>query len=268
MDHLNREQAPFPASVWERIDTAAVEAAKPLLTGRRFLEVEGPFGLGLTALELGADDYCRSTDTREDEAEAVASKAIAVPMLRKSCRLSARRLSAHLDKDMPLTLDEVEDAAEAIARREEAFIYFGQADIGLEGLLNAQGRKEVQGADWSSLDNALNNVLTAVTRLDDAGIHGPYALALPPAQYNNLFRHYEHTDVLQIEHLKSLCTHGVYKAEVDRPVVVDDHAGVLILGQDLRVGYAGTDGIHYRLFVCESMVLRLDSPEAICVITN
>lgn len=266
MDHLNRKQAPFPESFWEDIDAAAVEAAKALLTGRRFLEVEGPFGIGLTALELGADDYCRDPGT--DEAGAIISHAVSVPMLRKSCRVSARRLAAHLDAGMPLSLAEVEDAAEAVARREEEFIYYGQPDFGLEGLLNAKGRKQVKGGDWSNLDTALNNVLQAITALDDTGNHGPYALALPPAQYNNLFRHYEHTDLLQVEHLKSLCTHGVYKAALDKPVVVDNHAGAVVLGQDLRVGYAGGDGIHYHLFVCESMVLRLDEPEAVCVVTG
>lgn len=266
MQHLNRSQAPFPEAIWTLIDATAVEAAKALLTGRRFLEVEGPFGLGLTALELGADDYCRDTD--EDEAEAIVSRAIAVPMLRKSCRLSARRVAAHLDKGLPLNLSEVEDAAETVARREEAFIYTGQADFGLQGLLNVKGHKEVKGNDWSNLDAALNNVLAAITTLDNAGFHGPYALALPPERYNNLFRHYEQTDLLQIEHLKSLCTHGVYKAAVDKPVVVDKHAGAVVLGQDLRVGYAGCDGIHYQLFVCESLVLRLDEPQAVCVVTE
>lgn len=266
MNHLNRELAPFPAHIWDLIDAAAVEAAKVLLTGRRFLEVEGPYGLGLTALEVGADDYCR--DPGEGEAGAIVSKAVSVPMLRKSCRLSTRRLAAHLEGGMPLTLTDVEDAAEAVARREEEFIYSGQAEFGLEGLLNAKGHNEVKGADWSTLDAALNNVLAAITSLDKAGFHGPYALSLPPAQYNNLFRHYEHTDLLQIEHLKSLCTLGVYKAGVDQAAVVDRHAGAVILGQDLRVGYAGSDGIHYQLFVCESMVLRLDEPEAVCVLTG
>lgn len=266
MDHLNREQAPFPARVWGHIDIAAVEAAKAVLTGRRFLDVEGPYGLGLTSLELGADDFCRTP--AEHEAGAIISRTIAVPMLRKSCRLSARRLAAHLDKGMPLTLNEIEDAAEAVARREEEFVYRGQTEFGLEGLLNAAGRRVVKGTDWSNLDNALNNVLAAVTALDDAGYHGPYALVLPPAQYNNLFRHYEHTDLLQIEHLKSLCTCGVYKATVDHPAAVDHRAGAIVLGQDLRVGYAGSDGIHYQLFVCESLALRLDAPEAVCVVTD
>ena len=134
MDHLNRAQAPFPSAIWDSIDAAAVEAAKALLTARRFLEVKGPFGLGLTALELGTDDFCR--DPGPHDAGTIISHAISVPMLRKSCRLSARRLAAHLEKDMPLSLAEVQDAAEAVARREEEFIYFGQADFG-QGLTGA-----------------------------------------------------------------------------------------------------------------------------------
>jgi len=266
MDHLNRQQAPFPAAVWNLIDHAAIEAAKPLLTARRYLDVEGPFGLGLTSLELGGDDYVQSA--REGQAAAILSRAISVPMFRHSCLLSARRLASHLEQGTPLSLAAVQDAAEAVARREEEFIYFGQTEFGLEGLRNAKGRGEVQGGDWSNLDEALNDVLAAVTTLDNTGFHGPYALALPPLQYNNLFRHYEHTDMLQIEHLKSLCTHGVYKSVVDRPVIVDKHAGAIVVGQDMHMGYAGTDGIHYQLFICESVVLRLDEPSAVCVIAE
>lgn len=262
MNYLNRDHAPFPSVLWNRIDIVAVEAAKSLLTARRFLDVEGPFGLDLTSLELGSDDYCHDPD--DNDAAAITSRAIAVPMIRKSCRLSVRRVAASLDRNAPLNLTEVQDAAEAVARREEALIYFGQPELGLHGLLNVEGRSAIQGKDWTSLDNALDNVLAAVNALDQAGYHGPYALTLPPALFNNLFRHYEHTDLLQIEHLKSLCTLGVYKAELDRPVLVDPHVGALAIGQDLRVGYENSDGIHYRLFVTESLVLRIDDPGAVC----
>lgn len=165
MNHLNRAQAPFPARVWETIDEAAVRAATPLLTGRRFLEVEGPYGLGLTALEVSADDYCRTPE--KGEAVAILRRALSVPMLRKSCRLSVRRLAVHLEKGMPLSLTEVLDAAEAVARREEEFLYHGEPEVGLQGLLNARGHQEIRGADWADLDNALNNVLAAISKLDE-----------------------------------------------------------------------------------------------------
>lgn len=264
MDYLSHGNLPFPSSIWNKIDETAVEAARERLTGRRFLEIEGPFGVGLTAIELGNDDYCRQPEP--DEAGAVMGRAISVPMLRKSFRLSVRRIAAHLDDGQPLDLTPVEDAAEAVADREEEFIYRGQPDFQLGGLLTIAGRHELPGGDWSAIDRALEDVLAGVTLLDEAGYRGPYALALAPALYNGLFRLYPGTDTLQVEHLRRLCTRGIYKAQIDGGVLVDPRLGKLIIGQDLRSGYASQDGIHYQLYLRESLVLRIDEPEAICTI--
>ncbi len=262
--YLNRDLAPFPIELWEEIDQAAAKHARDLLTGRRFLDVEGPYGVGLTAIELGRDDYCRQP--KPDEAGAVVSRAVAVPMLRKSFGLSVRRIQGHLQMGQPLDVTPVQDAAEAVARREEEFIYYGLPELGLEGLLTARGRHEIAAGDWGKVEQALNDVLQAVNKLDSSGFHGPYALALSPALYNNLFRRYEGTDMLQLEHLRRLCELGVYKAAIDAAVLVDSHVGRLIVGQDLMSGYSGNDGIHYQLFVSESLVMMLDEPEAICVL--
>lgn len=264
MSYLNRDLAALPADVWEGIDAEAAKAARDILTGRRFLDVEGPFGVGLTALEVGADQYCRQP--QPDEAGAVVSRAISVPMLRKSFSLSVRRVQGHIDMGLPLDYSSVQDAAEAVARREEEFIYYGNPEFGLEGLLTAKGRHEIAAGDWSGVEQALNDVLSAVNRLDASGFHGPYALALSPAYYNNLFRRYEGTNMLQLEHLKRLCELGVYKAGIEGAALIDSHAARIMIGQDLMTGYSGTDGIHYQLFASESMVLMLDDAEAVCVL--
>jgi uncharacterized linocin/CFP29 family protein len=125
----------------------------------------------------------------------------------------------------------------------------------------------VEGGDWSAVDRALADVLAAVTLLDEKGYRGPYALALAPPLYNGLFRLYPGTDVLQLEHLRRLCTHGIYKAPIEGGVLVDPSVGTLILGQDLSAGYASHDGVYYHLFLSESIVLRIDEPAAICVIS-
>ncbi|GIX49429.1 MAG: putative 29 kDa antigen CFP29 [Candidatus Tectimicrobiota bacterium] len=238
--------------------------ARDLLTGRRFLDLDGPYGVGLTALEVGNDEYCRQPGPQE--AGAVMGRTISVPMLRKDFRLSIRRLAAHLEMGQPLLLTPVEEAAEAVARREEEFIYYGQPDFGLQGLLTAQGRLHHEGGDWSDLDRVLDDVLAAVNALDARGFRGPYALALAPSLYNGLFRRYAGTDMLQLEHLRRLCQRGVYKAPIEGGVLVDPRVGRLVVGQDLMVGYVGQDGIHYQLYVCESIVLMLETPQAICTI--
>lgn len=266
MDYLNRTQAPFSDELWQRIDKAAVGAARDALSGRRFLDVQGPFGPGLTSIEVGSDDYCRQVD--EDEAGAVIGKAISVPMIRKRFKLSIRRLEAAEDMGQPLDLAAVEGAAEAVARREEEFIYYGQSDFNISGLLTAAGRNEVRMRDWSGpAETPLDDLLQAASTLDEAGFYGPYALVLEPELYNGLFRRYEGTDLLQLSHIRRLCELGVFKAPIKGAALVDPRCGPMLIGQDLRTGYVGQDGIHYQLFVSESLVLRLDEPRAICTLS-
>ena len=243
-----------------------MKAARDVLTGRRFLEVDGPYGVGLTSVEVGHDDYCRQP--APEEAAAVMGRAISVPMLRKDLRLSIRRVAASSEMGQPLNLTPVEDAAEAVARREEEFIYYGQPDFRLQGLLTAEGRGHHEGGDWGNIDQALEDVLAAVNILDARGFRGPYALALSPSLYNGLFRRYAGTDMLQLEHLRRLCQRGVYKAPIEGGVLVDPRVGKLIIGQDLMAGYIGQDGVHYQLYLTESVVLRLDEPRAVCTIAT
>ncbi len=265
MGYLNRSQAPFGDAIWELIDAAAVDAARSRLTARRVLDVDGPYGPGLTTIEVGNDGYCRQP--APDEAGSVIGRAVSVPMLRKSFKLSVRRLAAYLENGMPFDLAPVEDAAEAVAAREEETVYTGVPGFGLEGLLTAEGRSHVDGGDWSDLDQVLADVVAAVTKLDDTGLRGPYALVLSPALYNGLFRRYPGSNLLQLEHLRRLFDRGVHKASIEGGVVLDPRVGPLIVGQDLEAGYIGHDGIHYELYLSESIVLRLDDPEAICTIT-
>lgn len=266
MDYLHRHAAPFGDDVWQRIDDAAIRAARDVLTGRRFLEVEGPYGVGLTSVEVGNDDYCRQPGP--EEAGAVMGRAVSVPMLRKDFRLSIRRVAAFRDMGQLLNLAPVEGAAEAVAAREEEFIYYGQSAFQLPGLLTAEGRQQHEGGDWSDLDRALEDVLAAVNALDAQGFRGPYALVLAHSLYNGLFRRYAGTSMLQLEHLRRLCQHGVYKAPIEGGVLVDPRVGRLVIGQDLMAGYASQDGVHYHLYVSESLVLMLEAPSAICTIAT
>jgi uncharacterized linocin/CFP29 family protein len=161
----------------------------------------------------------------------------------------------------------VTDAAQAVAVREEEFVYQGQLEFHLPGLLTAEGRNTLQGKDWSNVDQVLEDVIAAVNILDGKGYRGPYGLALAPALYNNLFRRYAGTDLLQIEHLKRLCTRGIVKAAIVGGVLVAPDVGPIILGQDLQVSYLGPDAAHYNFTLSESLVLKIEAPDAICTIT-
>jgi uncharacterized linocin/CFP29 family protein len=264
VDYLNRAVSGISDEIWQRIDQTAVEAARDLLTARRFLPVEGPYGLGLTSIEVGDDGYCR--EPGPDEAGAVISRAISIPMLRRSFRLSIRRIEGHRQLGQPLSLTAAADAAEAMARREEEFIYYGREDFHLPGLLSVDGRAVHRIGDWANTQQVLDDVLAAVNTLDGNGFPGPYALALAAPLYNALFHRYEDTDMLQLEHLRRLCELGVYKTAIKGGVLVDARVGRIIIGQDMMAGYARQDGIHHELYLSESLVLLIEAPGAVCAL--
>jgi uncharacterized linocin/CFP29 family protein len=254
------------AELITRIEEAAVAAAREILSGRRIVDVDGPYGTGVTTIEVGNDDRSREPDS--DEASAVVSHALSVPMIYRRFAISKRRIAAFQDLGLPLNLKAAEDAAQAVARREEEFIYRGQSNFHLSGLLTANGRQTVKPGNWENIDEVLDDVIAAVNLLDDKGHHGPYGLALAPQLYNNLFRRYPGSDLLQIEHLKRLCTRGIVKAAIDGCVLLARDVGSIVLGQDLHVAYLSSDAAHEHFAVSESLVLKIEEPEAICTIAS
>jgi uncharacterized linocin/CFP29 family protein len=254
------------SELMNRIEEAAVAAAREILSGRRIIDVEGAYGTGLTTVEVGNDDRCR--EPGPEEASAVVSHALSVPMIYRRFAISKRRIAAFQETGQPLNLRVAEDAAQAVAAREEDFIYYGQSDFRLGGLLTVDGRQNVKAGNWDNVDEVLGDVITAVNVLDGRGYRGPYGLALAPELYNNLFRRYAGSDVLQIEHLKRLCTRGIVKAAIEGCVLVARDVGSLVIGQDLQVSHLTSDAAHEQFAVSESLVLKIEAPDAICTIVN
>jgi uncharacterized linocin/CFP29 family protein len=254
------------SELMNRIEEAAIVAAREILSGRRIIDVEGPYGVGLTTVEVGNDDRCR--EPGPEEAGAVVSHALSVPMIYRRFAISKRRMAAFQETGQPLNLKVAEDAAQAVATREEDFIYHGQSDFRLGGLLTVEGRQNVKAGNWDNVDEVLGDVITAVNVLDGKGYRGPYGLALAPELYNSLFRRYAGSDLLQIEHLKRLCTRGIVKAAIDGCVLVARDVGSLVIGQDLQVSHLASDAAHEQFAVSESLVLKIEAPDAICTIMS
>lgn len=115
------ELAAFPSSSRARSTPPRSNRRAERLTGRRFLDVEGPFGVGVTAIEVGEDECCQP---KPAEAGAVISRTVPVPMLRRSFRLSIRRIASPRDYGQAVNLAR-SDAAEAVADAEEPLAYLG-----------------------------------------------------------------------------------------------------------------------------------------------
>ncbi len=260
--YLAREDAPFDATVWSKLDAAMVDAASRELAGRRLLDIEGPFGLGLKTVPL---------PDKMTESGFVASRVLPVLSIYEEFTLGVRDLANYEREGITLSMRPVVEAARRCTRREDELLFNGAPDVdGVDGLLNVPGAHAFELGDWSEVGTAVADVIQAVTELDEAGFHGPYVMALAPERYNLLLRLYERGNKTELEHLKMVVTEGVVKAPALEEGGVLLAAGrqfaSLILGQDMTVGFIGPVGDQIEFFVSESLVLRIRVPEAICAL--
>jgi uncharacterized linocin/CFP29 family protein len=257
--YLAREDAPFGADIWEVLDAAMDEAAKGQLAGRRLLHVEGPYGLGLKAVPL-----------QDEEAKdgPITSRMLPLSLIHQPFTLGARDLASYEREGTALETGPMTEATIEAAHQEDSLIFSGTS--GVPGLLTVRGAHQQRLSAWAEVGAAANDVIQAITALDDAGFHGPYTLALAPARYNLLFRLYSRGNQSEIEHLRTMVTEGVVKA----PVL--ESGGVLlasgrqyasiVLGQDMQIGFIGPAGREIEFAISESLALHIRQAGAICVL--
>ena len=265
--YLNRDGVPFGSSAWEAIDAAVVGAARSQLTGRKVLHVEGTFGLGLKAIprndapveQKGAGDVA-----------VMSSAVLPLAMLQGGFSLGMRDLAAFEQSGLPLDVAAPAEAAIAVARQEDALIFGGSKPLGMQGLLNAAGSHKMELKNWDKVGTAADDVIQAVTRLDDAGFHGPYTLALNQRLHNLLLRCYPQGVLTELEHVRQIVGDAVVKsaaiAEGGVLIASGKQYASIILGQDLVTGLVGPEGAGYRFIVFESLAVRIIRPDAIVVL--
>lgn len=258
-DFLGRRDAPISAETWKLLDATMIEAAKSQLSGRRLISIEGPFGLGLKVVPLSDCEVAEGV---------TGSPVIPVHLITSSFFLNKRDLAAG-EKDPILDLDPVACAAIACARKEDGIIFSGIQDT--PGLLGAEGSASLALTKWDKPGTAADQLIKAVTLLDDAGFHGPYCLGLAPAQYNLLLRRYPQGEGTELEHMRTIIGGEVIKAPVLQKGGVLLASGrqycSLVIGQDMSIGFNGPAGDAYEFSISESLALLIRAPEAVCVLT-
>jgi uncharacterized linocin/CFP29 family protein len=258
-DYLGRVDAPISAETWKLLDAAMIEAAKSQLAGRRLISIEGPFGFGLKVIPLSDCEIAEGI---------MGSPVIPVNLVTSTFFLNKRDLAAG-GKDPILDLDPVASAAMACARKEDGIIFSGTQET--PGLLGAEGSGSMALTKWDKVGTAADQIIKAVTMLDDNGFHGPYCLGLAPAQFNLLLRRYPQGDGTELDHVRSILGGDVVKAPVLKKGGVLLASGrqycSLVIGQDMSIGYNGPAGEALEFSISESLALLIRAPESICVLT-
>ncbi|GAB6064984.1 family 1 encapsulin nanocompartment shell protein [Aquifex pyrophilus] len=278
MEFLQREQAPLTADEWEQIDKTVYEVARNTLIGRKFIPVVGPIGAGhqvisydvLYGVEPGV---CEIRPGQEYEVcEPIRTgirKHVPIPTLYKDFVISWRDLEHWRQFNLPIDTTNAAAAASSLAVAEDTLILFGSKELGIEGLLTAEGINEDKLSDWNEVGNAFSDVVRGISKLVEKGFYTNYYLIVNPKRYFLLNRIHDNTGLLELEQVKK-----VVKDVFQTPIMPEDKVLLvsaspanfdIVVALDVSVAFVETANMNHTFRVMEMVVPRIKRPESILV---
>jgi uncharacterized linocin/CFP29 family protein len=261
VNHLLRDHAPITEAAWEQIDDEGRRQLVAALAARKLVEFTGPLGWDHSAKNLG-----RTVELSPTPAEGLSARqrrVLALVELRCPFGVSRDELLA-ADRGAPdIDLVELGHAARQIARAENIAVFHGWDAAGIVGVTSASPHSPVPlSGDYARYPS---DVARAVEVLLDAGVEGPYGLALGPAEYTGVVETTEHGGILVFDHLRQILGGPIVWAPgVEGAVVVSQRGDDFEFesGEDLAIGYDHHDGDRVHLYFEESFAFHVASPEA------
>ena len=261
MNHLLRDLAPVTDAAWSEIDAEASRALKNFLAARRLVDFTGPAGWDAASITMGSVE-----DLDDGPVEGVHSARRVVQTyveFRVPFRLSRRELDAidrgHTSPD----LDPVVDAARTIASAEDHAVFHGFAAGGISGIAETSPHDPVAiSTDYGTYPKW---TAMAVARLRDAGVEGPYGIALGPNCYSGILETTEDGGYPVLERLRLILGGPVVYAPAVNGAVVLSMRGQdfeLYCGQDFSIGFESADSDSVELYIEESLTFHAHAPEA------
>ena len=261
MNHLLRSHAPITEAGWDLVDSEARRQLVAALAGRKLVDFSGPHGWQHSAVNLG-----RTVPLGPAAATGVRGqlrKVLPLTELRTEFSVSRAEL---LDADRgaeDVDLDDLMTAARRVAIAENVAVFHGWEEAGIVGITAASTHDSIAlGTDFADYPSP---VAKAVENLLEAGVSGPYGLALGPAGYTGVVETTEHGGLVVFDHLRQILGGPIVWAPgVEGAVVVSMRGGDFLFesGEDLSVGYSSHDAEHVDLYLEESFTFRVVVPEA------
>lgn len=267
MTYLSREASSLSEDLWSRIDQTVVNSARRILTGRRFLPLCGPLGMGVRAVP---SDLTGQVEEIEKDGIAVTGGRTykELPMVHEDFMILGADLAASAASGLADDLSSAAAAAAACAVREDRLIFQGAGKFGYAGLMTVQGRQTVKKSDWSQGENPFTDCARAMELLVDKGIYGDYTLVVSPDVYVQMQRIQSGTGVLELERIEKLLQGHVYRTPVLEKgqavmVCAEEENMDLVIGQDMAAAYLEQTGLNHYFRITESLLLRVKRPGAV-----
>jgi uncharacterized linocin/CFP29 family protein len=261
MNHLFREKAPITPEGWAEIEKEATRTLRAMLAARRVVDFNGPLGWGASDVELGRADPIASPPNGRS-VQAKLRRIQPLVELRIPFEMSRAELDAIDRGARDPDLDNVTAAAREIAIAEDRSIFHGYAAAHITGICQARAKLAVPlGASHADYPLA---VASALTRLRDDGIEGPFSVVLNEQLYKDLAARTDSGYPI-ISHVQRLIDGEIVWAPgIDGGLVISKRGGdfELSVGQDFSIGYLDHNSERVRLYIEESFTFLILTEQA------
>ncbi len=258
---LRRSLAPLTEKAWAEVDDQATQILKTQLSARRFVDLDGPHGWGLAAVDTGRlqlTDAEKTPDVPWGLRAVLPLLEVRLPFVVKQMELDAISRGCK-DPD----LESLQQAVRKASWFEESAIYHGLPDASIRGLLQVPEREKVLlPEDPLQYPRA---VAQAMEILQSNALPGPYFAIFGRTPFFKLMQQVDCSDPPR--RLIEEITGGSMRCSpaLTDGVVVSAARGhfELTVGQDWSIGYAGHDRDDVELYITESFTFRVLEPAAV-----
>ncbi|HEX4530008.1 MAG TPA: family 1 encapsulin nanocompartment shell protein [Acidimicrobiia bacterium] len=260
-DHLLRGFAPISDAAWSAIEDDVIPKLKTQLAARKLVDFTGPTGWDRSSVNLG-----RALPIAEPAPGLSASQRVVLPLveLRAEFTLSRRELEDVDRGALDVDFSALDEAATTLARAENRAVFHGYGDAGIRGLVEVGTHEPIPlGSDANRYPT---EIAGAVNVLREAGIGGPYGLAIAPEIYTAIVESTEHGGYPLFEHLHQILEGPVVWAPgIDCGAVLSQRGDDFVFdsGQDIAIGYRSHDAEDVTLYLEESFTFRVLEPDAV-----
>ena len=260
MNHLHRDLAPISDAGWDVIDDEAKSRLPTYLAARKLVDFEGPHGWTHSATNLGrVAEIAGPVGGRERAAAHGAPPGGAADGVQGLADRARRRRPGH------------QQPGPGRARRGHPADRPGRERHRLPrprrppaSAASPRARRTSPLPSGTST-TCPDAVARGVNALRQAGIGGPYGLAICPDMYTTIVESTEYGGELLLDHLRKILGGPlVWAPGIEGGVVLSLRGGDFKIesGQDLSIGYLDHDADVVRLYLEESLNFRVLEPDA------
>jgi uncharacterized linocin/CFP29 family protein len=261
MNHLLRGHAPLTDSNWKLLDEEARERLAGPLAARRLVDFIGPQGWEHSSTNLGRVE---PVEGGKEGVTGLRRRVLPLVEVRVDFTVSRAEMRDDDRGAVDVDLDSLDNAAHQIAIAENSAVFNGWAGAGIGGVI--EGSPFEPEPLGPKAEGYPRSVARAVEALREAGVEGPYGLALGPDEYIKVIETAEHGGYPLFDHLRKILDGGqiVWAPGLSGAVAMSLRGGDFLFesGQDLSIGYDHHDAEQVHLYLEETFSFIVATPEA------